>query len=69
MYLIYFWDKVSFCSPGWPGIHYIDQVDLKFKRPACLCLLSDETEGECHHPDKPTVYPHGYYSEYTEIKE
>lgn len=30
------WDKVSPCSPGWPGSHYVEQAGLKL---ICHCLL------------------------------
>ena len=29
------WDRVSICSPGWPGTHYIDQSGLEL---AVICL-------------------------------
>jgi len=31
-------EKVSLCSPGWPGTHYVDQAGLKLSE-MCLPLL------------------------------
>lgn len=33
IFLLYrkrFWDKVSLCSPGWPGTHSVEQVNFEF---------------------------------------
>jgi hypothetical protein len=33
----FFQDRVSLCSPGCPGTHFVDQAGLKFRNlPACL---------------------------------
>jgi hypothetical protein len=29
----FFWDRVSLCSPGYPGTHYVDQAGLELKNP------------------------------------
>lgn len=34
----FFLDRVSLCSPSWPGTLFVAQADLKL-RSACLCLL------------------------------
>ena len=28
-----FWDRVSLCSPGWPGTHSVDQAGLELTNP------------------------------------
>jgi hypothetical protein len=39
-----FWDRVSLCSPGCPGTHFVDQAGLELKF-ACLCLPSSGIKG------------------------
>jgi hypothetical protein len=39
--LFFSFDRVSLCSPGFSGTHFVDQ--------ASLCLLSTETKNENHH--------------------
>jgi hypothetical protein len=31
IYCFIFQDRVSLCSPGYPGTHSVDQVDLEFR--------------------------------------
>ena len=33
MFVCYFQDRVSLCSPGWPGAHSVDQAGLKLRNP------------------------------------
>jgi hypothetical protein len=40
-----FQDRVSLCSPGCPGTHFVDKAGLKIH----LCLPSAGTKGVCHH--------------------
>ncbi|GAB1285186.1 Retinal rod rhodopsin-sensitive cGMP 3',5'-cyclic phosphodiesterase subunit delta [Apodemus speciosus] len=35
----------SNCSPGWPGTHHVDQVDLESQSSACLFPCSAGTKG------------------------
>ena len=30
---LFFWDRVSLCSPGWPGTHFVDQGGLELRNP------------------------------------
>jgi hypothetical protein len=30
---LFFWDRVSLCSPGCPGTHFVDQAGLKLSNP------------------------------------
>ena len=32
IFLIFFQDRVSLCSPGYPGTHYVDQASLEFTK-------------------------------------
>jgi hypothetical protein len=32
--IMVFWDRVSLCSPGCPGTHFVDQAGLKFRNPS-----------------------------------
>ena len=31
VYILVFQDKVSLCSPGYPGTHSVDQIGLEFR--------------------------------------
>jgi hypothetical protein len=31
VFVFVFWDRVSLCSPGWPGTHSVDQAGLKLR--------------------------------------
>jgi hypothetical protein len=46
-----FWDRVSLCSPGCPGTHFVDQagLELRTQKSACLCLASAGIKGVHHH--------------------
>jgi hypothetical protein len=46
----FFRDRVSLCSPGCPGTHFVDQAGLKLRNlPASAsCLPSAGIEGVCH---------------------
>jgi hypothetical protein len=44
--LFLFWDRVSLCSPGCPGTHFLDQASLE---PTCLYLPSAGIKRVCHH--------------------
>lgn len=54
-----FGDRVSICSTGWTGTHYVALAGLKLTMQtrlaqnsqswACLCLLSAGMKGMCHH--------------------
>ena len=47
--LFCFWDKLSLCSPGYPGSSLsIEQAGLKL-RSACLCHSTARIKGACHH--------------------
>lgn len=47
------WDRVSLCSAGWPGIHYVEQTGLNFMTTLLSkILLSAENTGLSHY-----VYP------------
>jgi hypothetical protein len=30
---VFFWDRVSLCSSGCPGTHFVDQAGLKLRNP------------------------------------
>jgi hypothetical protein len=44
-----FRDRVSLCSPGCPGTHFVDQAGLETQKSACLCLPSAGIKGVRHH--------------------
>jgi hypothetical protein len=44
-----FWDRVSLCSPGCPGTHFVDQAGLWTQKSACLCLPSAGIKGVHHY--------------------
>jgi hypothetical protein len=47
-FCLFYWNRVSLCSPGCPGTHSVDQAGLEL-RPAWLCLLTAESKGVlCH---------------------
>jgi hypothetical protein len=48
--LLFSCDRVALCSPGCPGTHPVDPADVKFKRSACLCLLSAGIKSMCAPP-------------------
>jgi hypothetical protein len=48
-FFLVFRDRVSLCSPGCPGAHFVDQAGLKTQKSACLCLLSAGIKGVRHH--------------------
>ena len=31
LFFAFFWDRVSLCSPGCPGTHFVDQAGLEFR--------------------------------------
>jgi hypothetical protein len=33
LFVCLFWDRVSLCSPGCPGTHFVDQAGLEFRNP------------------------------------
>jgi hypothetical protein len=37
--LVGFLDRVSLCSPGYPGTHFVDQADLKLRNPLASASL------------------------------
>jgi hypothetical protein len=39
-FFLVFRDRVSLCSPGCPGAHFVDQAGLELRNPICLPLLS-----------------------------
>ena len=43
------WERVSLCSPVWPGTLYVDLAGLKLIEIPCLCLLSAGVKGIHHH--------------------
>jgi hypothetical protein len=43
--LLLFWEKAFWCSPGWPGTHYVDQAGLESQKSTYLCLLSSGIKG------------------------
>jgi hypothetical protein len=45
VFVFVFRDRVSLCSPGCPGTHFIDQT----QKSACLCLPSARIKGMRHH--------------------
>lgn len=48
-FFLIFWDRVSLCSPSCLGTWYAYQPVLELTRSPCLCLLSVEIKGMCHH--------------------
>jgi hypothetical protein len=42
-------DRVSLCSPGCPGAHFVDQTGLELRKSDCLCLPSAGIKGLRHH--------------------
>jgi hypothetical protein len=46
---VLFRDRVSLCSLGCPGTHFVDQASLELRKSTCLCLLSAGIKGMCHH--------------------
>jgi hypothetical protein len=47
---LFFQDRVSPYSPGWPGTHFVNQAGWpRTQKSACLCLPSCGIKGVCHH--------------------
>jgi hypothetical protein len=46
---IWFWDRVSLCSPGYPGTHYVDEAGLKRIEIPLPLPLSAGIKGEPPH--------------------
>jgi hypothetical protein len=42
-------DRVSLCSSGCPGTHFVDQAWPRIQKSACLCLLSAGIKGVHHY--------------------
>jgi hypothetical protein len=52
LFVLFFRDRVSLCSPGCPGTHSVDQAGLEHKKSACFCLPSVGIKGRHHHCPK-----------------
>lgn len=46
---LWFWDKFSLCSPGWPRILYVQRAGLNSRRSSCFCLPNTEIKHTSHH--------------------
>ena len=46
---VLFQDRVSLCSPGCPGAHFVDQAGLELRNPPASCLPSAGVKGVRHH--------------------
>ena len=46
--VLFFQDRVSLCSPGCPGTHFVDQAGLEHRNPP-VCLPSAGIKGVHHH--------------------
>jgi hypothetical protein len=44
---LFFRDRVSLCSPGYPGTHYVDQAGLELRNPPAS--ISQVLGLVCHH--------------------
>jgi hypothetical protein len=58
LFFFSFQDRVSLCSPGCPGIHFVDQADLELRDPPASASqvlglkVWTTTPGEMHHFEK-----------------
>jgi hypothetical protein len=44
-FVLFFQDRVSLCSPGCPGAHFVDQAGLELRNPPASAGI----KGVCHH--------------------
>ena len=47
-----FWDRVSLCSPGCPGTHFVDQAGLELRNPPASASQSAGIKGVHHHTQR-----------------
>jgi hypothetical protein len=56
IYLFIFQDRVSLCSPGCPGTHFVDQAGLELRNLPVSAPPSAGTEGVRHHARLPCLF-------------